>query len=120
MISNFKTQRTRWGAVALLAVFVFSFASITVPFASNVKFTKQIGLTKTEKSNKLSGQLPFEGKEKETESGTENIQEVVDYTNSWLFTERNLLVSLIIYCAPRSCGDVTNLPLYLAKRVLLL
>lgn len=120
MISNLETQQIRWRAVALLVVFVFSFGSLTTPFSSDVKFSKQAGLTKTEKSNKPSGQLPFEGKEKEKEASSENVQEAVDYTNSWLFTERSLLVSLIIYCAPRSCGDVTNLPLYLAKRALLL
>lgn len=120
MINNPKTQQIRWGAVALLFVFVLSFGSLTTPFSSDVKFSKQVGLTKTEKSTKPSGQLPFEGKEKENEASSEGIQEDADYSNSWLFNDRSLLVSLIIYCAPRSCGDVTNLPLYLAKRVLLL
>lgn len=116
-----KTYWRRWGAAALLVLFCLSFVSFAVTLSSSSGFSKQVNLAKTDKSSKQTGQLPFEGKEKENEGKAEDVHETVVGLLYFCSFNRNFFsLPAIGYEAPASCGDVTNLPLYLAKRVLLL
>lgn len=120
-MNRLKQQKNKWRAVILLVIFSLSFASATIPLYSAAKLTKQSGFIKTEKSSKQTSQIPFEGKEKEKEGSSENLQEAaIDCLTTWSVYAYSVFVIRTSYLAPRSCGDVTNLPLYLAKRVLLL
>jgi hypothetical protein len=115
-----KQKRMRWVAAALLMVFSLSFASLALPYVPTLKFVKVAGVSKNDKPAKPSGQLPFEAKEKEKEGDSEVLSEAFVTVACFIVTDSRTVETALLYSAPRSCGNVTNLPLYLAKRVLLI